>query len=172
VQPITVIFTIAEDALSQVLPRMKAKLPVEAFDRTAQHKITTGTLLTLDNQVDTTTGTVKARAQFDNKDNVLYPNEFVNARLLVNTLQNVVLVPTSTIQHNGNETYVYTVTNNKAAIVPVKVGVTDGATSQVTGINGGQVVANSSFDKLQPGSQVKLSNQGAAPSQSAGSNTP
>ncbi len=171
VQPITVIFTIAEDALSQVLPRMKARLPVEAFDRTAQHKIATGTLLTLDNQVDTTTGTVKARAQFDNKDNVLYPNEFVNARLLVNTLQNVVLVPTSTIQHNGNETYVYTITNNKAAIVPVKVGVTDGATSQVTGINGGQIVANSSFDKLQPGSQVRLSNQGAAPS-SAGSNTP
>ncbi len=174
VQPITVIFTIAEDALSQVLPRMKAgaKLPVEAYDRTAQKKIATGTLITLDNQVDTTTGTVKARAQFDNKDGILYPNEFVNARLLVNTLQNVVMVPTSTIQHNGNATYVYTLTNNKAAIVPVKVGVTDGATSQVTGINGGQLVANSSFDKLQPGSEVKLSNQGAEPTQSAGSNTP
>jgi multidrug efflux system membrane fusion protein len=173
IQPITVIFTIAEDALSQVLPRMKvAKLPVDAYDRTAQHKIATGTLITLDNQVDTTTGTVKARAQFDNKDGVLYPNEFVNARLLVNTLQNVVLVPTSTIQHNGNESYVYAITNNKAAIVPVKVGVTDGATSQITGINGGQIVANSSFDKLQPGSEVKLSNAGAAPTQSAGSNTP
>jgi multidrug efflux system membrane fusion protein len=173
-QPITVVFTIAEDALSQVLPRLKAnaKLPVDAYDRTAQTKIATGTLLTLDNQVDTTTGTVKARGQFDNRNGILYPNEFVNARLLVNTLRNVVLLPTSAVQHNGNDTFVYTLTNNQAALAPVKVGVTDGATSQVTGINAGQVVANSSFDKLQAGSQVRLSNQGVAPTQTSGGNTP
>ncbi len=99
IQPITVIFTLAEDALGQVVPRMKtgAKLSVDAFDRTALQKIATGTLLSLDNQVDTTTGTVKARAQYDNKSGTLYPNEFVNARLLVNTLHNVSLLPTSAI---------------------------------------------------------------------------
>ncbi len=173
IQPITVIFTLAEDALGQVVPRMKsgAKLPVDALDRGAQKKIATGTLISLDNQVDTTTGTVKARAQFDNSNGSLYPNEFVNARLLVNTLHNVMLLPTSAIQHNGNNTYVYVLANNKAAMQPVKVGVTDGDTAQVTGVNAGQLVANSSFDKLQTGAQVKLSNQGAAPVQS-GSNTP
>ena len=174
IQPITVIFTLAEDALGQVVPRMKtgAKLTVDAFDRTALQKIATGTLLSLDNQVDTTTGTVKARAQFDNKSGTLYPNEFVNARLLVNTLHNVSLLPTSAIQHNGNDTYVYVIANNKATLQPVKVGVTDGDTTQVTGVDAGQVVANSSFDKLQTGSQVRLSKQSAAPVRSGGGNTP
>jgi multidrug efflux system membrane fusion protein len=174
VEPITVIFTLAEDALGQVLPRMKsgAKLTVDAFDRSAQSKIASGTLLSLDNQVDTTTGTVKARAQFDNRDGKLYPNEFVNARLLVNTLQNVTLLPTSTVQHNDKSTYVYVLTNNKAQLRAVKVGATDGDTSQVTGVNPGQVVANSSFDKLQSGSRVKISPQGATPTQSSGSSTP
>jgi multidrug efflux system membrane fusion protein len=173
IQPITVIFTLAEDALGQVVPRMKsgAKLPVDALDRTAEKKITTGTLQSLDNQVDTTTGTVKARAQFDNRNSELYPNEFVNARLLVNTLHNMMLVPTSAIQHNGTNTYVYVLTDNKATLQPVKVGVTDGDTAQVTGVNAGQLIANSSFDKLQTGAQVKLSNQGTAATQS-GSDTP
>ena len=103
-QPITVIFTIPEDNLGQVQPRLRqrAKLPVDAFDRAALKKIASGTLLTLDNQIDTTTGTVKARASFDNKDTSLFPNQFVNTRLLVNTLQGVTLIPTSAIQHNGN----------------------------------------------------------------------
>ena len=173
IQPITVIFTLAEYALAQVVPRMKsgAKLPVDALDRGAQKKIATGTLISLDNQVDTTTGTVKARAQFDNSNGSLYPNEFVNARLLVNTLHNVMLLPNSAIQHNGNETYVYVLADNKATLQPVKVGVTDGDTAQATGVNAGQLVANSSFDKLQTGAQVKLSSQGATPVQS-GSNTP
>ena len=173
IQPITVIFTLAEDALGQVVPRIKsgAKLPVDALDRTAQKKITSGTLISLDNQVDTTTGTVKARAQFDNGKGELYPNEFVNARLLVNTMHNAMLLPASAIQHNGNDTFVYVLANNKATMKPVKVGVTDGDTSQVTGVNAGQTVANSSFDKLQTGSQIRLSKQGADPVQS-GSDTP
>ncbi len=173
IQPITVIFTLAEDALGQVVPRMRsgAKLPVDALDRTAQKKIATGALQSLDNQVDTTTGTVKARAQFDNRSAELYPNEFVNARLLVNTLHNAMLLPTSAIQHNGTATYVYVLANNKATMQPVKVGVTDGDTAQVSGVNAGQIVANSSFDKLQTGAQVKLSNQGTTATQS-GSDTP
>jgi len=174
VEPITVIFTLAEDALGQVLPRMRAgaKLTVDAFDRSAQSKIASGTLLSLDNEVDTTTGTVKARAQFDNRDGTLYPNEFVNARLLVRSLQNVTLLPTSTVQHNDKSTYVYVLANNKAQLQAVKVGATDGDVSQVTGISPGQVVANSSFDKLQTGSRVKLSPQEAAPTQSSGSIAP
>jgi membrane fusion protein, multidrug efflux system len=170
-QPITLIFTIPEDALGQVYPRLKAKLPVDAYDRTAQKKVATGTLLTLDNQVDTTTGTVKARAQFDNRDGRLYPNEFLNARLLVNTLQNAVLIPTSAIQHNGNASFVYVIANNKAQMRSVKPGVTDGDTTQITGINAGEVVANSSFDKLQPNAQVTISKQVLAPS-TAGSSAP
>ena len=173
IQPITVIFTLAEDALGQVVPRIKsgAKLPVDALDREAQKKIASGTLISLDNQVDTTTGTVKARAQFNNENGGLFPNEFVNARLLVNTLHNVMLLPTSAIQHNGNATFVYVLANNKATMQPVKVGVTDGDTSQVAGVNAGQIVANSSFDKLQTGAQVRLSNQAPASSQS-GSTAP
>jgi multidrug efflux system membrane fusion protein len=172
VQPITVVFTLAEDALSQVLPRMKSKLSVDAYDRTGQTYIAKGALLSLDNQVDTTTGTVKARAQFDNKDGALYPNEFVNARLLVNTLNDITLLPTSAIQHNGNSTFVYVIANNKAQMQAIKVGVTNGDTSQVTGVATNQTVANSSFDKLQSGSQVRISNAGTTATQSGGSNTP
>ncbi len=96
-EPITVIFTIPEDSLGPVEARLrkKAKLTVDAFDRTAQTKIASGKLLTLDNQIDTTTGTVKGRSLFDNKNDALFPNQFVNTRLLVNTLQGVTLIPAS-----------------------------------------------------------------------------
>jgi multidrug efflux system membrane fusion protein len=158
-QPITVIFTIPEDSLGQVVARLSkgAKLSVDAFDRTAQKKIATGTLLTIDNQIDTTTGTVKGRSQFDNKDNALFPNQFVNTRLLVNTLQGVTLIPASTIQQNGQASFVYVIQNNIAHMRSVKPGVTNGGTAQVTGVNPGEVVANSSFDKLQDNVAVVVS---------------
>jgi multidrug efflux system membrane fusion protein len=159
IQPITVIFTIAEDNLGQVQPRMrqKAKLPVYAFDRTSLNKIATGSLITLDNLIDTTTGTVKARALFDNKDGVLFPNEFVNTRLLVNTLHDATLIPSSAVQHNGQEAFVYVIQNNTASVRSVKPGVTDDNTTQVEGINPGEVVADSSFEKLQDKSKVIIS---------------
>jgi multidrug efflux system membrane fusion protein len=149
--PITVIFTMPEDSLGPVAVRLrkKAKLTVDAFDRTAQTKIASGKLLTLDNQIDTTTGTVKARAVFDNKSDALFPNQFVNTRLLVNTLQGVTLVPASAIQQNGQASFVYVIQNNIAHMRGIKPGVTDGGLTQVDGINAGDVVANSSFDKLQ-----------------------
>ncbi len=108
-QPITVIFTLAEDNLGQVLAQMRkgAKLSVEAWDRTDTTQIATGRLATVDNQIDTTTGTVKLRAEFQNANGVLFPNEFVNTRLLVDTLQNQILVPSSAIQHNGDTAFVY-----------------------------------------------------------------
>ena len=160
-EPITVIFTIPEDSLGQVEARLnaKAKLPVDAFDRTAQTKIASGALLTLDNQIDTTTGTVKGRALFANTNDALFPNQFVNTRLLVNTLEGVTLIPSSAIQQNGQASFVYLLQNNFAHMRSVTPGVTNGGVTQVEGINPGDVVANSSFDKLQDKAAVVIPNQ-------------
>ena len=176
-QPITVIFTIPEDSLGPVQLRLqkKARLPVDAFDRTAQTKIASGKLLTLDNQIDTTTGTVKGRAQFDNKNDALFPNQFVNTRLLVNTLQGVTLVPASAIQQNGQASFVYVIQDNVAHMHSIKPGVTDGGLTQVDGINPGDVVANSSFDKLQDKTAVAISNKASTkptPASTNGSSAP
>lgn len=169
-KPITVVFTVPEDSLGQVQAgmRKKANLTVDAFDRTAQTKIDTGKLLTLDNQIDTTTGTVKGRAQFDNKNNALFPNQFVNTRLLVDTLQGVTLIPSSAIQQNGQASFVYVIQDNVAHNRAVKPGVTEGGMTQVDGINPGDVVANSSFDKLQDNTQVVISNNPPSSNPSGG----
>jgi multidrug efflux system membrane fusion protein len=154
--------------------RANAKLSVDAFDRTAQTKIASGQLLTLDNQIDTTTGTVKGRALFANSNDPLFPNQFVNTRLLVNTLQGVTLVPSSAIQQNGQASFVYVIQDNVAHMRSVKVGVTNGGQTQVDGINPGDVLANSSFDKLQDNIAVVVSNKPAATSSNgaSGSSTP
>jgi len=174
VQPITIIFTIAEDTLGQVAPqlRKRSKLTVDAYDRTALKQIATGTLLTLDNQIDTTTGTVKARASFTNKDLILYPNEFVNTRLLVNTLRGATLIPSSVIQHNGQAAFVYVLEDNTAHIQSIKPGVTDGATTQVEGINPGDMLANSSFEKLQDKSKIVATSRPLPPGSTSGSDAP
>ena len=165
-QPITVIFTIAEDSLGEVQAELHqgTTLSVDAFDRTAQKKIAVGKLLTVDNQIDTTTGTVKLRAVFDNKDGALFPNQFVNTRLLVKTLKDQVLIPTSTIQHNGATSFVYVIQNGTAQMRTVKPGASDGGLTAVEGIQPGDQVANSSFEKLQPNAKVNI----APPSQPAG----
>ena len=172
-KPITVLFTIPEDSLGQVEAGMRkqANLAVDAFDRTAQTKIASGKLLTLDNQIDTTTGTVKGRSLFDNKNNALFPNQFVNTRLLVNTLQGVTLIPASAIQQNGQASYVYVIENNIAHVRSIKPGVTDGGMTQVDGISPGDVVANSSFDKLQDNTAVVISTK-PAPASANGSSAP
>jgi multidrug efflux system membrane fusion protein len=176
-QPITVIFTVPEDSLGPVEARLqkKAILPVDVSDRSGQAKIATGKLLTLDNQIDTTTGTVKGRAQFDNKNDALFPNQFVNTRLLVNTLQGVTLIPASAIQQNGQASFVYVIQDNVAHIRSIKPGVTDGGLTQVDGVNPGDVVANSSFDKLQDNTVVAVSNKAStkpAPGSTNGSSAP
>jgi multidrug efflux system membrane fusion protein len=170
-EPITVIFTIPEDSLGQVEARLnaKAKLPVDAFDRTAQTKIASGSLLTLDNQIDTTTGTVKGRALFANTNNALFPNQFVNTRLLVNTLEGVTLIPSSAIQQNGQASFVYLIQNNFAHMRSVSPGVANGGVTQVEGISPGDVVANSSFDKLQDKAAVVISNKPVTASTSGSS---
>jgi multidrug efflux system membrane fusion protein len=173
IQPITVIFTIAEDNLDQVVGEMRkgAKLTVEAVDRASTKKIGTGTLLTLDNQIDTTTGTVKARASFLNKDAGLFPNQFVNVRLLVKMIHGATLIPASAIQHNGKTAFVFVIQSDTAHMATIQQGVTDGGMTQVTGINPGDEVAISSFDKLQDNSKVTVS-KNPAPANNAGSNTP
>ncbi len=170
-QPTTVVFTISEDSLAPVVDRLrkKATLAVDAFDRTGQTKIATGVLEAVDNQIDTATGTVKGRALFDNKNAALFPNEFVNTRLLVNTQQGVTLIPASTIQQNGQASFVYVIQDDVAHMRAVKPGVTDGGTTQVQGVNPGDAVANSSFDKLQDNVKVTVSNN-PAPAASTASN--
>ncbi len=160
--PITAVFTIPEDDLGEILPQIKkkAKLTVSAFDRTGLKKIASGTLLTLNNEVDTTTGTVSARAQFANKDGSLFPNQFVNTRLLVKTLSGVTLIPTAAVQQNNQAAFVYVISGGHAHITPITVGVTDGLTAQVTGINPGDQLATSGFEKLQDNSQVTVSSGG------------
>jgi multidrug efflux system membrane fusion protein len=172
-QPITVIFTISEDNLGQVQPRLRANaiLTVDAFDRAGQKKIATGKLLTLDNLIDTTTGTVKARGAFENKDLMLFPNEFVNVRLLVDTLHGATLIPASAIQHNGQADFVYVLQDNTAHMRSIKSGVTDAGKTEVTGINPGDVLANSSFDKLQDNSKIVVAGKPAS-GNSAGSAAP
>jgi multidrug efflux system membrane fusion protein len=123
--------------------------------------------LTLDNQIDTTTGTVKGRSLFANTNDALFPNEFVNTRLLVNTLQGVTLIPASAIQQNGQASFVYVIENNFAHMRSIKPGVTDAGNTQVDGLAPGEVVANSSFDKLQDKSAVVISNKPVAVKPSA-----
>jgi membrane fusion protein, multidrug efflux system len=216
VQPITVIFTLPEDNLQQVTEQTHQHHPlsVEAWDRDNSKQIGSGRLMTIDNLIDTTTGTVKLRASFPNSDSGLFPNQFVNTRLLVTTLQNQILVPSSAVQHNGDVAFVYVIQpgagpselgaaqqagganggsgNGGGAAsssssksgghgghggasgaggsqgaprklyhvvqTTVKTGVTDRGMTAVTGIQAGQMVANSSFDKLVDNSTVYLSN--------------
>jgi multidrug efflux system membrane fusion protein len=172
-QPTTVIFTMAEDSLGQVQARMRKlhTLPVEAWDRAQTAKIASGKMFTINNQIDTTTGTVKLRAQFDNQNGALFPNQFVNTRLLVNTLDGVTLVPTAAVQHNGQVAFLYVIANDVASVRNIKTGVAEGGMTSVTGINPGEVVATSSFDKLQAGSKVVVPKQ-APPANPAEGNTP
>ena len=155
-QPITVVFNVAEDYLDQVHGEITRRhgLEVDAVDRSDSKKIATGKLLTLDNQIDTSTGTVRFRAQFGNVDLALFPNQFVNARLLVKTLQNVVLVPSAAVQHNGTQAFVYVISGDSAKFHPVTELASEGDTSAVGGLTEGSVVALTGFDKLQNDTRV------------------
>jgi membrane fusion protein, multidrug efflux system len=158
IQPITVVATISEDNLADVMaqPKHGLNLPLEAWDRANQHKIATGKVTSYDNQIDTTTGTLKLRAIYENKDGVLYPNEFVNTRLLIKTLHDQILLPSFAIQHNGSEAFVYVIENSQANKRDVTTGVSNEGLTAVEGVNEGEVVADSSFEKLQNGSKVTI----------------
>lgn len=166
-QPITVIFTMAEDYISEVVKQMRAgnKLRVDALDRDNQSELAQGTLLTLDNQIDTTTGTVRVRATFANRDLKLFPNEFVNARLLVRTLMGVNLIPTAAIQRNNDVAFVYVVnmTNKTVKSRDIKIATTNEDTAAVTGVNPGETLVTDGFDKLQDGTKIVIRQPKSAP---------
>ena len=168
-QPITVVFNVAEDDLSQVRDQIlhRTGLTVDAFDRSQQTKLATGKLLTLDNQIDTSTGTVRFRGQFENADLKLYPNQFVNARLLVKTLTDAVLIPTAGVQHNGTQAFVYVVSGNTVHIRTINELTTENGMAAVTGLNAEETVPITGFDKLQDGSKINIEGQsGKTPSAS------
>jgi len=166
IQPISVIFTIAEDQLPVVLQETRAgvRLGVDAYDREMKAKIAQGWVTTLDNQIDQTTGTVKIRASFDNKDNALFPNQFVNARLLVEEKHEVTLVPTAAVQRNSQTTYVFLVKPDSTVTVrPITIGTTEGEDAEVSsGLSPGDVVVMTGVDKLQEGSKVRVQMYGEA----------
>jgi multidrug efflux system membrane fusion protein len=165
IQPISVIFPIAEDQLPDVLRKIRAgeRLGVDAFDR-EKKKLATGWLTTLDNQIDPTTATVKIRATFDNKDNALFPNQFVNARLLVEEKHGVTLVHTAAVQRNSQTTYVFLVKPDSTVTVrPITIGTTEGDDAEVSsGLSPGDVVVMTGVDKLQEGSKVRVQMYGEA----------
>jgi multidrug efflux system membrane fusion protein len=156
--PISAIFTISEDQLQVVLKKMAAgqKLEVDAYSRDARTELAQGSLTTLDNQIDPTTGTLKLRATFDNAKGALFPNQFVNAKLLVQEKHGVTLVPTAAVQRNSQATYVYVVKADSTVTVrPITIGTTEGDDSEVTaGLTPGETVVMTGVDKLQEGTKV------------------
>ena len=158
VQPIAVIFTLPQDQLPQVFDKIHkgVQLNVEAFDRDNTVKIASGKLLTIDNQIDITTGTYKLKAFFSNEDSILFPNQFVNTHLLVDTKRNLSLVPLAAIQRGPQGTYVYVVGDgNTVKIQNVTIAQTTGGTVGInSGLQAGQVVVTDGQDKLQDGTKV------------------
>jgi multidrug efflux system membrane fusion protein len=165
--PISAIFTISEDQLQVVLKKMAAgqKLEVDAYSRDAKTKLAQGSLTTLDNQIDPATGTLKLRATFENPKGTLFPNQFVNARLLVEEKHGVTLVPTAAVQRNSQATYVYVVKADSTVTVrPIAIGTTEGDDSEVTsGLAPGEVVVMTGVDKLEEGTKVNAQIPGANP---------
>lgn len=159
-QPISVIFSVPEDNLPEIIKQIRggAKLSVEAYDRANVTHLATGELSTLDNQIDTTTGTLKLRAMFANPDELLYPNQFVNARLLVNTLHDTVRVPVPAVQRGEPGTFVYVINaNNTVSVRPVKLGPTDGGyTAVLSGLQPGERVVTDGTDRLRDGVKVTV----------------
>ena len=158
-QPINVLFSVAEDYLPQIRQQLRRgnRLAVDAFDRTQQTKLSTGALLTFDNEIDTTTGTIKLKAVFPNGDNALFPNQFVNARLLVTTQRGVILIPSVAIQRNAQDSFVYLVKPDQTvAMQTVSAGTTDGNVTAVEGLKAGDVIAVDGFDKLQNGVKITV----------------
>ena len=171
-QPIAVDFSIPEDDLPSLETAMKAdpQLPVTAFDRDLKHKLAEGTLLTTDNQIDQTTGTIKLKASFPNEDNSLFPNQFVNARLLVNTIPNAILIPAAGLQRSQQGSFVYVVKPDKTVEMrPVTAGATQGDVVAIDkGLVAGDLVVTDGVDKLQQGSHVSVQTAAIPP----GSATP
>jgi len=164
-QPIAAIFNVEAGKLPQVVGKMRAgqTLPVYAMDKTSNAKLATGTLLTIDNQIDQTSGTVKFKAQFENQDLSLFPNQFINARLLIDTKRNAVIIPTAAIQRSPTSTFVYVVkADNTVEVRNIGMGITEGDNASISdGLEAGERVVIDGIDKLQQGSKVTVRMAGA-----------
>jgi len=174
-QPISTVFPIPEDNVQRVMQRLQQGVPtvVEAWDREQKNKLATGKLITADNQIDTTTGTIKMKAEFPNDNAALFPNQFVNVRMLTQTLEDATLVPTAAIQRGSPGTFVYVVKEDSSVTVaPVKLGPQQGETTVVTsGIRPGAMVVVDGADKLREGAKVELTTregQAVAPPKQGG----
>jgi membrane fusion protein, multidrug efflux system len=171
-QPITVVFPIPEDNVPRVLKRLQdgEAIPVEAWDRDGKVKLATGKLLTVDNQIDTTTGTVKLKAEFGNENAALFPNQFVNVRMLLTTLPDATLVPSAAVQRGAPGTFVYVVKDDKTVTVaPVKLGPVQGETTAIAeGLAPGASVVVDGADKLREGAKVELITRDAQATPSPG----
>jgi multidrug efflux system membrane fusion protein len=158
-QPISVEFNVSEDAVPQIMEATRSgrQLEVDAYDRANTKKLATGTVESFNSQIDTTTGTLRLRATFKNDDGVLFPNQFVNVRLLVDTHKNVTLLPNNAIQRNDNGAFVYVVQSNQTvALKTITVGTTDGNISEVQGLKPGAMVAADSFNRLADGAKITV----------------
>jgi membrane fusion protein, multidrug efflux system len=179
-QPITAIFPIPEDNVTKVMQRLHdgATLTAEAYDRTNSGKLADGKVLTVDNQIDVTTGTVKLRALFDNKDNTLFPNQFVNIQLVVEDLKDQVVMPNAAVHRgapNGvTTTFVYLVnSDNTVSVKPVTIGVVDGENVAVTaGLTPGAVVVTEGGDRLRDGVPIAVPGATPTPARTAAAGTP
>lgn len=159
IEPISVLFTLPEDALRTVLPRIRegAKLPADAFDRAGATHLASGSVLTVDNLIDQSTGTVRLKAVFDNHDHALFPAQFVNVQVLANTERSQLLVPTTAVQQGPDGSFVYLVRGGKVAVRPIKIGITEGEqTSLTSGVNVGDVVVTDGVDRLRDGASVDV----------------
>jgi len=163
-QPISVVFTLPEDDLPEIMPQFTAGTPliVTAYDRANLRQLAVGKVLAIDNQIDTTTGTVKVKAQFDNENNTLFANQFVNVRLLVKTLQNAVTAPTSAIQRGAPGTYVYVINaDNTVSVRQVSTGPVDGNITAInSGLSAGERVVTDGTDRLRDGVKVIMAGEG------------
>jgi membrane fusion protein, multidrug efflux system len=159
VDPIAVVLTLPEDALRAVLPRIRAgaKLPVDAFDRGGATRLATGSVLTVDNQIDQSTGTVRLKAVFDNHNHALFPAQFVNVQLLADTQRAQLVVPTTAVQQGPQGAFTYVIRAGKAVVQRVTVGITDGErVSIINGLNAGDVVVTDGTDRLRDGAAVEI----------------
>jgi multidrug efflux system membrane fusion protein len=162
-----VVFTIPEDSIRPVMQKMRngQKLVVEAYDREQKNKLASGSLLTIDNQIDVTTGTVRLKAVFANEDRMLFPNQFVNARLLLDTKQGAIVIPTVAIQRGSQGAFVYVVKPDQTvAMRPVTLGPTQGDDAAVeAGLDTGELVVVDGADKLRDGAKVEVQTAQAKP---------
>lgn len=174
-QPIAVIFTLPQDQLPDVYKELRARdrLPVDAYDRDDTTKIASGFLQTMDNQIDTTTGTYKLKAVFNNSDNALFPNQFVNIHLLVDTKKDMTIIPAAALQRGPEGTYVYVANGNVVHVRTVKTGITQGNSISIdSGVQPGEEVVTDGLDKLTDGSKIEVRNStgGASGAQSGAPN--